>query len=235
MKGKNIITLATAIIMTAWPLCGNAAVSSFDPLWQKAVMDGYPKVNNEINTQTTKMVEIAALQNTMALHFNAIMTWQSKYNSYLKTAQGYGERLKATTTLYGDAILTMRNLQDLRKAMSENPEGIASTIVINNLYLEVLTQFIKTFRMLKYSVATGGKYNMLTGKERTEMLWALVDQVEDMNKKIKMLTLSVYYYRLKDIWAIYTRGIIPLDKTTIVNRCFDNWNRAHSVINRRFS
>lgn len=41
---------------------------SVDPLWEKAVMDGTKRVNDQYKTQTTKILEISALQNTMALH-----------------------------------------------------------------------------------------------------------------------------------------------------------------------
>ena len=194
------------------------------------VIDGNIKVNKEVKSQTTKLVEIAALQNTMALHFNAIKDWQRKYNNYLKTAQGYAEALNAGTTLYAEAVKTLRNLMDLKKAMTRNPEGIAATLSMNNLYVETVSEFIKTFRMLKFSISTGGEFNMLTGKERTEMLWALVDRMDELNNKVRMLVLSVAYYRVSDIWAFYTRGIIPRDRSAIADRCLERWNRVREAI-----
>ena len=114
--------------------------------------------------------------------------------------------------------------------MSRNPEGIAASLAINNLYTETITEFIKTFRMLKFSVSTGGEYNMLTGKERTEMLWALVDRMDELNTKIRKLILSVAYYRVQDIWAIYTRGIFDRHKADIANNCLERWNRIQGAI-----
>lgn len=229
----NIINKARAaavIIMTAVSIGVSAQATSLDPLWEKAVIDGNIKVNKEVKSQTTKLVEIAALQNTMALHFNAIKDWQRKYNNYLKTAQGYAEALNAGTTLYAEAVKTLRNLMDLKKAMTRNPEGIAATLSMNNLYVETVSEFIKTFRMLKFSISTGGEFNMLTGKERTEMLWALVDRMDELNNKVRMLVLSVAYYRVSDIWAFYTRGIIPRDRSDIADRCLERWNRVREAI-----
>ena len=48
---------------------------SVDPLWMTAVMDGTKMVNEQYTKQTTQLVEIGALQNTMALHFNAAENW----------------------------------------------------------------------------------------------------------------------------------------------------------------
>ena len=124
----------------------------------------------------------------------------------------------------------MRDLMDLKKVMSRNPEGIATTLAMNNLYMETITEFIKTFRMLKFSVSTGGEFNMLTGKERTEMLWALVDRMDELNTKVRKLILSVAYYRVKDIWAFYTRGMFERHKGDIAENCLERWNRIQDAV-----
>ncbi len=231
-KFRKISRIVAVAILTTLSVGKVAAIDavSVDPLWEKAVIDGTIKYNKQIKTQTNKILEIAALQNTMALHFNAIKGWQGKYNDYLKTTRGYAEALRAGTTLYGDAIKTIHNLIDLQKAMSRNPQGIAATLSMNNLYVETVSEFIKTFRMLKFSLATGGEFNMLTGKERTEMLWALVDQMDDLNSKIRKLILSVAYYRISDIWALYTRGMIDRDRTAIAENCLERWNRVQQTM-----
>lgn len=203
---------------------------SVDPLWMTAVMDGTKMVNEQYTKQTTQLVEIGALQNTMALHFNAVKNWQWKHNCYLKDAESFAEAFNAGTNLTAQAVRTMRDLLDLKKIMARNPEGIAATLAMNNLYMETITEFIKTFRMLKFSVSTGGEYNMLTGKERTEMLWALVDRLDELNTKIRKLILSVAYYRVKDIWAFYTRGMFERHKADIAENCLDRWNRVQDAI-----
>lgn len=73
-------------------------------------------------------------------------------------------------------------------------------------------------------------HSMMTGKERTEMLWSLVDRLDELNAKIRMLTLSVAYYRVSDIWAYYTRGIIPRDRANIADRCLERWNRVQNAM-----
>lgn len=379
---KNLRTIAVSVMMSV-SISMTAQWASWDPLWEKAVIDGNIKVNKEVKSQTTKLIEMAALQNTMALHFNAIKGWTGDYNSYLKTARGYAEALVASSNMAAEAVKTFRNLNDLRKAMTRNPEGIAATLSMTDLYIETVTEFIKTFRMLKFAVAgqemedeevfatpvqsipyepgcvkvsvtlqnnssqdvafdgkicfilhgymasedytghksfhgicdggdytipaggsrtytviftkddtprdglglpfagdghtgsrtannayyignkgftcenisesvtfqEGGSYNMvipegtemwysssadghsmLTGKERTEMLWSLVDRLDELNAKIRTLTLSVAYYRVRDIWAFYTRGIIPRDRADISGRCLERWNRVQDAI-----
>lgn len=203
---------------------------SIDPLWQLAVIDGTNKVLDKYDTQNDKLLKITALQNTISLHFNPIKEWQRKYNDYLKNAESYAEAFNAGSRLTSEAVRTIRDLMDLKKVMGRNPEGIAASLAMNNLYTETITEFIKTFRMLKFSVSTGGEYNMLTGKERTEMLWALVDRMDELNTKVRKLILSVAYYKIQDIWAFYTRGMFDRHKADIANNCLERWNRIHNAI-----
>ena len=96
--------------------------------------------------------------------------------------------------------------------------------------METITEFIKTFRMLKFSVSTGGELNMITGKERVEMIWALVDRLDELNTKVRKLILSIAYYRVKDIWAFYTRGMFDRHKGDIAANCLERWNRIQDAV-----
>ena len=75
-------------------------------------------------------------------------------------------------SLYADGVQTLQHLYEIQRAINANPVGIGATLAMNDLYLETATEFIKTYRLLKVSVAKGGTDNMLTGAERTEMLWS---------------------------------------------------------------
>ena len=231
MNRRIYLRVITVIIMTLSTVRASAIdLISVDPLWNLAVLNGSDLVMKQYNQQTSKMLEVAALQNSMALHYNAIKGWQRKYNAYLKTAESYAEAFNAGTRLTSEAVRTMRDLLDLKKAITRNPEGTVATLALNNLYSETILEFIKTFYMLKYSVSTGGEYNMLTGKERAEMLWALVERMEELNHKVRQLIISVGYSRIIDIWDVYTRGMFDRHKGDIASRCLERWNRTQSVI-----
>ena len=146
-------TTMAAILTTVFLRVSAADYVSVDPLWEVAVIEGNNMVIEKINTQTTKLMETAALQNTIALHFNAIKEWQGKYNSYLKKGHSYAEAVRAGERLTAEGVRTVRDLMDLKKVMERNPEGIAATLSMNNLYIETIVEFIKTFRMLKSAIS----------------------------------------------------------------------------------
>ena len=197
---------------------------SVDPLWEAAVLTGSKKVMEQYDTQNKKLLEMATLQNTMALHF------KRKYNNYLKDASSFAEAYRAGTVLTAEAVRTLRDLIDLKKVMMRNPEGIAATLAMNNLYMETITEFIKTFHMLKFSVSTEGEFNMLTGRERVEMIWALCDRMEELNAKVRKLILSVAYYRVNALCAFYTRGLFDRHQGDIAENCLERWNRIQDAV-----
>ena len=85
------------------------------------------------------------------------MNKEMKYNEYLKTVSGYASAIKAATTLYSDGMQTLTALWDVHAACRINPQGIAASISMNNLYMETASEFIRTYKTLKKVVAKGGE------------------------------------------------------------------------------
>ena len=206
-----------------------AQVGESNPSQYVAIAEGQTLVNNAVNSQTKGMQKTAALQGSMAAEFTMMKKWEQKYNSYLKTARGYADALKAGTSLYADGVETLRHLYEIRKAINANPTGIGATLAMNDLYLETTTEFIKTYRLLKVSIAKGGTDNMLTGAERTEMLWQLNDELARLNAKLRTLAISIAYHNFTDVWNQYTAGMVDKSHADIAHDAYDRWRRASSV------
>ena len=206
-----------------------AQVGESNPSQYVAIAEGQTLVNNAVNSQTKGMQKTAALQGSMAAEFTMMKKWEQKYNSYLKTARGYADALKAGTSLYADGVETLRHLYEIRKAINANPTGIGATLAMNDLYLETTTEFIKTYRLLKVSIAKGGTDNMLTGAERTEMLWQLNDELARLNAKLSTLAISIAYHNFTDVWNQYTAGMVDKNHADIAHDAYDRWRRASTV------
>ena len=206
-----------------------AQVGESNPSQYVAIAEGQTLVNNAVNSQTKGMQKTAALQGSMAAEFTMMKKWEQKYNSYLKTARGYADALKAGTSLYADGVETLRHLYEIRKAINANPTGIGATLAMNDLYLETTTEFIKTYRLLKVSIAKGGTDNMLTGAERTEMLWQLNDELARLNAKLRTLAISIAYHNFTDVWNQYTAGMVNKSHADIAHDAYDRWRRASTV------
>lgn len=197
-----------------------------NPLEWMALAEGNEAINREIKDQTDGQLRTAALQNTIAAEFNKIHEWERKYSSYLQTAGGYASSLKAATTLYEDGVRIFISLGRLRKAVSDNPQGIVATLSMNNLYIETATELVTVYTLLQNAVTTGGPKNMLTGAERSETMWALTDKLSTFNKKLNRLCLSIRYYTMTDVWNNITAGMIDRSNSEIAHLALDRWKRA---------
>lgn len=207
----------------------SAQIGESNPSQYAAMETGTEMINSSVGKQTTAMRKTGTLQAAIAAEFTQMKSWESKYNSYLKTANGYAEQLKAGCNLYAEGVMTLRHIYEIQKACSANPEGIAASISMNNLYMETVTEFVKTYRTLKKSIAQGGSANMLNGKQRTELLWAINTNLYDLNAKLRQLAISIAFYNLKDVWNRATAGMTERSHGEIAEEALDRWKRARRV------
>lgn len=200
-----------------------------NPLEYVALAEGNELINSQIENQIDGQTKTAILQNTIAAEFNQIHGWQKKYNSYLKTANGYASSLKACTHLYNDGVRIFITLVKLKKAISENPQGIVASMSMNNLYIETATELVTVYSLLNDAVAKGGSENMITGAERSKTLWALNDKLSDFQKKLSKLHLSIRYYTMGDVWNNATAGMLDRDNGEVAQMALGRWKRAAKV------
>ena len=193
-----------------------------------AIGKGGDLINNSVSKQTTAMTKTALLESAIGAEYAAIKDWEGKYNSYLKTAEGYAKGLQAAATLYAQGVTTLRHLYEIIHAVGNNPQGVVATMSMNNLYAETASELIKVYNILRNTLAVGGKVNMLTGAERTEILWQVNDTMKDFNYKLRKLALSISYYTLTDVWNKATAGMIERDHGEIAREAYKRWVRAQT-------
>lgn len=218
--------LLVSIAMLICSLCASAQYVLTNPLEWMALSEGNEMINDEIKGETRKQLETAALQNTIAGEFTKIHEWERKYSQYLQTAEGYASSVKAATTLYHDGVGIFLTLAKMRKAVSANPEGIAATMSMNNLYMETTSELIGVFTALKEAVAEGGTQNMLSGAERSQTLWLLQDRISAFGQKLRHLYLSLRYHAMVDVWNSYTAGMIDRDNGQVARQAHSRWIRT---------
>lgn len=217
------------MLLVLAPLTAAAQISQSNPDQYLIINEGQTSINDSIIKQTKGQQKTAALQGAIVAEFTLMKQWEGKYNSYLKTAKGYAESLKAGTSIYAEGVQTLQHLYELKRAIGHNPVGMAATLSLNDLYLETTSEFIKVYTTLKESLAKGGETNMLRGSERTEMLWQLNDQMADLNRRLRQLAISIEYHNMMDVWTRYTAGLIDRDKSVIASEALDRWRRASEV------
>ena len=212
--------------MTLLP-CGRAycQLVTTNPGEYTILATGNALINNTVKSETKAERETALMQNTMAGEFTKIKQWEKDYNSYLQTASGYASALKAATHVYDDGVRILLTLDKLRKAVTNNPQGIVATVAMNNLYVETATELVSVFTLLKNAVAKGGEQNMLTGAERSKTLWELEDKLASFSHKLRLLYMSIRHYRMADVWNRAIAGVIDHNRQEVANQSLSHWKR----------
>lgn len=230
MKLRIISLSLSAVLLCLLPQWAKAQIAASNPLEWVALAEGNEVINGQIEKQIKGQTQTALMQNTIAAEFNRIHQWEKQYNSYLKTANGYASSLKACTHLYNDGVRIFLTLGKLGKAIQNNPQGIAASIGMNNLYIETATELVSVFTLLNDAVAKGGTENMLTGAERSKALWVLNDKLSAFSRKLHLLYLSIRYYTLNDVWNNITAGMIDRNNGEVARMAMSRWRRAAAVV-----
>lgn len=222
-----LIAMATgALAMSAQGL------TQSNPLEYAAIHAGETLLSNQIEKQSKAMTALAAEQGAMTVANTKMKQWEQKYNSYLKTVSGYASAIKAATTLYSDGLQTLMALWEVHTACRINPQGMAASVSMNNLYMETATEFIRTYRAIKNVIAKGGEGNMLNGAERTQMLWNLANNLELLNRKLRRLSVSITMYSFEDVWNRATYGKISKTNKMLAKESSKRMSRAVSNVSK---
>ncbi len=224
--GKWLIVFAIAfalLLITSSRSFGQ--VVSSNPGEYTILATGNALINETVKSETKAERNTALMQNAMAGEFTKMKQWEKDYNSYLKTATNYASALKAATHIYDDGVRILLTLGKLRKATTNNPQGIVATVSMNNLYMETTTEMLSVFTLLKNAVAKGGSTNMLTGAERSKTLWELEDKLSSFSRKLQLLYLSIRHYRMSDVWNRATAGMVERDKHDVALQSLSHWKR----------
>lgn len=232
LKGTGKWLLLTFLAVLATVLSSvraSAQIVVVNPLEWAALIEGNEVMHAEMKDEIQGETETAVMQNTIAAEFSQIKKWEKKYNGYLKCVDGYASSIKAASQLYNDGVMLFINLCNVKKAVEGNPQGIVATFSMNNLYVETAAELVSVYTTLRDAIDSGGNVNMLTGAERSETLWALNDKLDAFNHKLSLLSLSLRYYTLTDVWNNVTEGLIERSNGDIANQAQARWMRAAKV------
>ena len=157
---RSLLALVLPVLMMMGSGVARAQIVVANPLEWAVLVEGNELIDGQIKSEIEGQTQTAVLQGTIAAEFTQIKNWENKYNAYLKSVDGYASSLKAATHLYNDGVRLFINLCDIRKAITNNPQGVAATFSMNNLYAETATELVTVYTTLRDAVATGGEGNM---------------------------------------------------------------------------
>lgn len=223
------VMLCFAIVLFTAVCRAQIGATTSNPGQYLAIKKGEDNILNKISAQTNYRKKEAGIQAELSATTAKIKNWEQQYNKYLKT-KGFADRIAADCQLYLEGVQTLNALWEVSAAKKINPQGVFATMSMNNLYMETAIQFIKTYRSLKKVCKKGGDGNMLNGAERTQLIWNLERELEQLNSKLRRLAVSISVFSFEDVWNRAIAGKIDKSNGMLALEARNRMRRAATSV-----
>lgn len=224
------VMLCFAIVLFTAVCRAQIGATTSNPGQYLAIKKGEDIILNKISAQTNYRKKEAGIQAELSATTAKIKKWEQQYNKYLKTTKGFADRIAADCQLYLEGVQTLNALWEVSAAKKINPQGVFATMSMNNLYMETAIQFIKTYRSLKKVCKKGGDGNMLNGAERTQLIWNLERELEQLNSKLRRLAVSISVFSFEDVWNRAIAGKIDKSNGMLALEARNRMRRAATSV-----
>lgn len=224
------VMLCFAILLFSAVCRAQIGATTSNPGQYLAIKKGEDNILNKISAQTNYRKKEAGIQAELSATTAKIKNWEQQYNKYLKTTKGFADRIAADCQLYLEGVQTLNALWEVSAAKKINPQGVFATMSMNNLYMETAIQFIKTYRSLKKVCKKGGDGNMLNGAERTQLIWNLERELEQLNSKLRRLAVSISVFSFEDVWNRAIAGKIDKSNGMLALEARNRMRRAATSV-----
>ena len=228
------VMLCFAIVLSSAVCRGQISATTSNPGEYLAIKKGEDNILNEISAQTNYRKKEAGIQAELSETTTKIKNWEQQYNKYLKTTEGFADGIAAACQLYLEGVQTLNALWEVSAAKKINPQGVFATMSMNNLYMETAIQFIKTYRSLKKVCKKGGNGNMLNSAERTQLIWNLERELEQLNSKLRRLAVSISVFSFEDVWNRAIAGKIDKSNGMLALEARNRMRRAVTSVARYY-
>lgn len=228
------VMLCFAIVLSTAVCRGQFSATTSNPGEYLAIKKGEDNILNEISAQTNYRKKEAGIQAELSETTAKIKNWEQQYNKYLKTTEGFADGIAAACQLYLEGVQTLNALWEVSAAKEINPQGVFATMSMNNLYMETAIQFIKTYRSLKKVCKKGGNGNMLNSAERTQLIWNLERELEQLNSKLRRLAVSISVFSFEDVWNRAIAGKIDKSNGMLALEARNRMRRAATSVARYY-
>ena len=228
------VMLCFALVLSTADSRGQISATTSNPGEYLAIKKGEDNILNEISAQTNYRKKEAGIQAELSETTTKIKNWEQQYNKYLKTTEGFADGIAAACQLYLEGVQTLNALWEVSAAKKINPQGVFATMSMNNLYMETAIQFIKTYRSLKKVCKKGGNGNMLNSAERTQLIWNLERELEQLNSKLRRLAVSISVFSFEDVWNRAIAGKIDKSNGMLALEARNRMRRAATSVARYY-
>ena len=151
---------------------------------------------------------------------------QREFNNYLDSFRSIVCYAAQIYGFYHEISKLTDNMGDFTRQVSRNsPNALAVALSTqrNRIYRELIMNSVEIVNDIRMACLSD---NMMTEKERMEIVFGIRPKLKMMNKKLQRLTKAVKYTTMGDIWREIDEGSRPVtDKRDIVEAAKRRWRQ----------
>ena len=197
-----------------------------DPVLAGMILLYTDKAEKELKNQEKVML----MQTTGHLwtkeEVNATTDLQREFNNYLDSFRSIVCYAAQIYGFYHEISKLTDNMGDFTRQVSRNsPNALAVALSTqrNRIYRELIMNSVEIVNDIRMACLSD---NMMTEKERMEIVFGIRPKLKMMNKKLQRLTKAVKYTTMGDIWREIDEGSRPVtDKRDIVEAAKRRWRQ----------
>ena len=224
---KRVLTV-TALLFVTGQLTAQSMYEE-NPMDVAVIKFGTDSLTEIYSQEVDEQTKITGLQTAMNTCLTQIKKYNKEYSNYLSNVTPFIKNVNLVRNLYAQGADLIRNTLMLTRMIDKKPQGLATSVSLSNIYVELAVEFYKTYSTFKDVVAKGGPDNKLTAKERVEMLWLLSDNIRELNVKIKNITYLVAITEWKDVWLFYTEGLVSRNAGAVAHDALERWKNVYQA------
>ena len=209
--------------------------AQLDPTLTAMILEYTQKAKSQYNTQLETMAVETEGHVWLKQEVEATKNYQQQFDRYISTFRGIISYAAQVYGFYYEINHLTENMGRLSRQIGETPVNAVAVALHrnrNDIYVDIINRSVGIVNTIR-QVCIDTK---MTEKQRIELVFSIRPQLQQMNRKLAMLTKLVRCTTMAQVWyGIEQRSLPHRDgKAGIVEECLGMWRvNGRSVKPRR--
>lgn len=211
------------------------SLAQIDPVLSGMILEYTQKAKSQYNTQLETMAVETEGHVWLKQEVDATKNYQQQFDQYISTFRGIISYAAQVYGFYYEVNHLTENMGRLSSQIGDAPVNAIAVALHrnrNDIYVDIINRSIGIVNTIR-QVCIDTK---MTEKQRVELVFSIRPQLQDMNKKLAMLTKLVRCTTMAQVWYEIEYQSLPHreGKAGIVEECLGAWRvNGRSVKPRR--
>ena len=219
---RNTIYILSLVCLV-W-LSTSPSFAQMDPTLTAMILEYTQKAKSQYNTQLETMAVETEGHVWLKQEVEATKNYQQQFDRYISTFKGILSYAAQVYGFYYEVNHLTENMGRLSRQIGDTPVNAVAVALHHNrndIYVDIINRSIGIVNTIR-QVCIDTK---MTEKQRIELVFSIRPQLQQMNRKLAMLTKLVGCTTMAQVWYEIEYQSLPHreGKAGIVEECLETW------------